>query len=135
MKSYTEIRLLPHNPRYTRSIEIDLLNINYGLNYDIYENIKKLLQYEGEWDDLLEQLMLGYNAAMDQIFILEGKDQFFYSIEGNRRIMCMYLITEFDKYKTILENFSDKKNYSKVIKILQSPEKPNFNKLNVTEVH
>ncbi|WP_338988055.1 hypothetical protein [Spiroplasma endosymbiont of Dasysyrphus albostriatus] len=54
MKSYTEIRLLPHNPRYTRSIEIDLLNINYGLNYDIYENIKKLLQYEGEWDDLLE---------------------------------------------------------------------------------
>ncbi|MBP1525854.1 MAG: hypothetical protein H9Q65_04700 [Spiroplasma ixodetis] len=113
MKSYTEIRLLPHNPRYTRSIEIDLLNINYGLNYDIYENIKKLLQYEGEWDDLLdllEQLMLGYNAAMDQIFILEGKDQFFYSIEGNRRIMCMYLITEFDKYKTILENFSHKKN-------------------------
>ncbi|WP_339042086.1 hypothetical protein [Spiroplasma endosymbiont of Apeira syringaria] len=119
MKSYTEIRLLPHNPRYTRSIEIDLLNINYGLNYDIYENIKKLLQYEGEWDDLLyllEQLMLGYNAAMDQIFILEGKDQFFYSIEGNRRIMCMYLITEFDKYKTILENFSDKKIIQKLLR-------------------
>lgn len=119
MKSYTEIRLFPHNPRYTRSIEIDLLNINYGLNYDIYENIKKLLQYEGEWDDLLdllEQLMLGYNAAMDQIFILEGKDQFFYSIEGNRRIMCMYLITEFDKYKTILENFSHKKIIQKLLR-------------------
>lgn len=136
-RSYKEIRLLEHNPRYTRSIDIDLLNINYGEKYDIYKIIEKLLQYEAEWDDLLdllEQLILGYNPAMDQIFILEGKDKYFYSIEGNRRIMCMYLLSDFDKFKDLLKNFSSVKNYKKVIDILQFGEKPSFENLNVTEI-
>ncbi|SYV90602.1 Uncharacterised protein, partial [Metamycoplasma alkalescens] len=68
---------------------------------------------------MIEQLELGYNSALDQIFLITGKDDFYYVIEGNRRIMVMNLINDFEKYKDVLSKFKNTKNFKKVFEKLE----------------
>ncbi|WP_427902728.1 hypothetical protein [Metamycoplasma alkalescens] len=116
-----KLRLLPNNPRYTLASKIDILNIEFE-KYEKSEIIETLLKHEGDWEnlyELIEQLELGYNSALDQIFLITGKDDFYYVIEGNRRIMVMNLINDFEKYKDVLSKFKNTKNFKKVFEKLE----------------
>ncbi|WP_434342654.1 hypothetical protein [Mycoplasma capricolum] len=124
----SNIRLLPNNPRYTISSDIDIKNINFGKNYDQASIIVELLEHEDDWKDLYEliqQLKKGYNKALDQIFVIKGKDNFDYVIEGNRRIMVMNFINKFDHFRNILEKYKDIKMYKNVINELEEIKEEN----------
>lgn len=132
----SEIRLLPNNPRYTLSSEIDIKNINFANDYNKASIIEKLLDHEGDWKDLYElvkQLEVGFNKGLDQIFVVKGKDGFDYVVEGNRRIMVMNLINDFQEYRSTLEKFKSITLYKKVVEKLEEIQsKRNFNEIEVS---
>lgn len=140
--NYKNIRLLPNNPRYERIKNIDLLNINYGNKYNKYEIIKTLLDKEkydfNNFLDLVESLSIGYSFALSTIFVIKGKDNFYYVIEGNRRIMSMNIMKNLEKYEIYLEAiFKNETKYEKLLNLLKatnSNKKLNFDNLKIIEI-
>ncbi|CEA12079.1 hypothetical protein MCCPF38_00722 [Mycoplasma capricolum subsp. capripneumoniae] len=58
LKKYkiSDIRLLPVNPRFTPSIQVDVLKINYVKQYNSmqYSIIEKMLEHEDDWSYLYQ---------------------------------------------------------------------------------
>ncbi|WFQ90861.1 hypothetical protein MFERI13461_00286 [Mycoplasma feriruminatoris] len=82
-----------------------------------------MLEHEDDWSylyELIEQLEMGYNSALDQIFVIKGKDGYNYVIEGNRRIMIMKFVNNFLLYKPILQKFANVRWYKNVMNKLET---------------
>ncbi|ATZ20843.1 hypothetical protein [Mesoplasma coleopterae] len=91
-----EIRMLPSNPRYTVMEEIDFKDL-YFSKYSIIETAKELLKYEGDFSELLDLIKAikenGFISLNDNILLhLDNKQENYYVLEGNRRILAINLI-------------------------------------------
>ena len=98
------------NPRYTLINNLDdksllkfIVNQNYDKDYDEKEVFNQLLYQEGDFSDLLELLKsineIGFNNDLDPIYVIknENKLDHFIIAEGNRRLMCLKLISNIFK--------------------------------------
>lgn len=98
------------NPRYTLINNLDdksllkfIVNQNYDKDYDEKEVFNQLLYQEGDFSDLLELLKsineIGFNNDLDPIYVIknENKSDHFIIAEGNRRLMCLKLISNIFK--------------------------------------
>lgn len=128
-----EIKMLPLNPRYTNLEEITIKNLESSTknNEDI---ARELLQYEGDFKDLLELLESieknGFLTLNDKILLhLDKYKEKFYVLEGNRRLLALNLINQNINFQKVCgsepyfsnTNLDDwKNNKNKVIEQLNS---------------
>jgi len=100
-----EIRMLPINPRYTNMEKINFKDLNF-LNYSDIDVARKLLNYEGDFSDLLELISSiesnGFLYLNDQILIhLDKNSHSYYALEGNRRLLSIKLINKVFSFKDV----------------------------------
>ncbi|WP_395473373.1 hypothetical protein [Spiroplasma endosymbiont of Nomada rufipes] len=153
-KKYNDLRMLPVNPRIL-DLNIKLDKIYYD-NYSIFVEIKKILNLERKNLEVLYELISSlsdrFTASNDNIHIIpDDKEQNFYVLEGNRRLMCMYLLEEFSfnnsEWKEIndyivnelgKENSALKDNWEKILICINDYQKLNvhyFNNISITLVN
>ena len=101
------VYLATENPRIADRINYGDVNGNFFRSKqtnDDESNLKKMLSYEGNLDNLLElfrSIAEGYNEMLDLPFLIHSKNEDEYIVvEGNRRIMvlkCLNSLLEFPK--------------------------------------
>ena len=101
------VYLATENPRIADKINYGDVNGNFFRSRQTNNddsNLKKMLSYEGNLDNLLElfrSIAEGYNEMLDVPFLINSKNEGQYIVvEGNRRIMvlkCLNSLLEFPK--------------------------------------
>lgn len=104
--NYKDLKIMHNNPRLIDSSKIDFFELNLN-DYNFDDIIKNTLKYENEFEEfleLMEQLSYGYNPALDQIIVLQNQNAVFV-LEGNRRVIAINFLKNYDLCKNIIELF------------------------------
>lgn len=128
-----KIRLWKENPRYNLFSNVEIKNIGkeYSNEKDykndipnIVENLIKNKKMVSSLIELLDNIVLsGFEDQIDRVIItkkISCEDDVYYVLEGNRRILCLYLINNIFNTHNIIKNKLNESDWENIKKILKN---------------